>query len=563
MNDLNPSKPHTLTSRGRWRSPVMAGVLLAFAGVVSGSFWLNAQLSQEVASAGPAATDRALETNPVPPLTPGPQPYDGTTRYILMGGGSAPANTQVSLEEHVLRLGRILDKMNVPAAMRSILFAAGPTDEPVVEVLDESLDLTELQQVLAWVTDDNPDPQATWRKAHIPGLEAPLTREALQQALQKSHAEPSRAEPSQRPASPGSPSDTRPPRTILYFAGHGFPADDANPVSLGLWHEKQLTPGELQADLARLPPEHRVIGILTQCHSGGFGDLLYPKGDITLPATAEDRCAFFAVPPEYLAAGCTPEANRPNPDDYSSWFFSALEGQLHDGRPLPGTSDFDGDGRVSFEDAHAFARLYDGTLDIPVSTREYFLRVETRNLPLFDGLTLASPWVELLAGARPADRVVLQTLAERLKLEGEALALKARYQADRLNGELGRLDEAASPLRENLEEQRTRLKGRLLHRWPWLKSAQSPRGEQQKRESGPAILQFVEKSPEYQEYARLKQAIETLEAPVDGLERRFALHERLARAAETVVMERWLREKGSKAQVDKLDAILACEADGL
>lgn len=534
----------SLMGRGGWASGALLAGLLGVSGLLSAA-WV---LTQTAALAGREASSSAVSEATATPLPrpeapPAPLPLKDGSRYLLVGGGGSPYNTQVSLEEHIGRFQQLLQARGADATRLQTYFAAGQTQAPAVEVLDASSGLEPVEAEVAWVLGLAQNSGVSWRKTGLEGLAGPSAPEQVRKAL----------------AAAGGFK-----RTLLYFAGHGRQDPETLAVSLDLWGENVLTPAQLAGWLEPLPPEHRLIGIFAQCHSGGFADILYPGGDLRQPPSPRDRCAFFAAPPDYVAAGCTPEANRENPDDYSTWFLAALSGSLPGGKPLPGSPDLDRDGQVTLSEAHGFARIHDGTLDIPVSTREQLLRIETARLPLHDGLTLASPFQVILQRAEPGERVVLSALAQALGLaQDPAAAVKARYEADRLSQELGRLDRLLEPLAVEADDARVALKKRLLQRYPWLGNPLKPTSRHLMQEHKDAILKLLRQSPERQRHDRARSEARPLEKRLDGLELKQARWERLARAAEAVVNEASFQANASRELKARYDALKRCEQDTL
>jgi hypothetical protein len=74
--------------------------------------------------------------------------------------------------------------------------------------------------------------------------------------------------------------------------------------------------------------------------------------------------------------GCTPAVNEADYRDYSSSFFAGLSGRDRTGKPVP-SADYDGDGKVSYAEAHAFAKVDEYTTDLPISTSETWLQLRS------------------------------------------------------------------------------------------------------------------------------------------------------------------------------------------
>src|SRR5207247_1966972 len=89
------------------------------------------------------------------------------------------------------------------------------------------------------------------------------------------------------------------------------------------------------------------------------------------------RCGFFATTHDRMAAGCTADVMEESYQDYSTYFFAALDGKTRTGERVTGC-DYDGDGVVSWEEAHAYALLTSDTVDISMMTSDNFLRMYSK-----------------------------------------------------------------------------------------------------------------------------------------------------------------------------------------
>jgi hypothetical protein len=80
------------------------------------------------------------------------------------------------------------------------------------------------------------------------------------------------------------------------------------------------------------------------------------------------------------------------------------------------SADYNQDGRVSYLEAHAFAKVDERAADLPISTSESWLQSqlsEAATTNLLDQLSLS----KLLTTARPEQRFVVQSLAKQLNFD--------------------------------------------------------------------------------------------------------------------------------------------------
>ena len=113
-------------------------------------------------------------------------------------------------------------------------------------------------------------------------------------------------------------------------------------------------------------PTRREVFVMTQCFSGGFHQLSVSEKE-GYPTALTNRCGFTAVPPDSPASGCTAEADGPAWQGYERFFAEKLIGKdLVSGKSI-------GPGKKTFLGAHYAATLEDFTIDVPMSTSDYYL----------------------------------------------------------------------------------------------------------------------------------------------------------------------------------------------
>ncbi len=112
----------------------------------------------------------------------------------------------------------------------------------------------------------------------------------------------------------------------------------------------------------------RTVFAMTQCHSGGFHRLSVKKDGSSRWTANPAICGFTASDENTVASGCTSDVNDENYRGYERFFAEALSGTDVITRKPKGTP------AKSLQEAHYSAAEIDTTLDIPLSTSEYFLR---------------------------------------------------------------------------------------------------------------------------------------------------------------------------------------------
>ena len=151
--------------------------------------------------------------------------------------------------------------------------------------------------------------------------------------------------------------------------------------------------------------------MMAQCFSGSFANYIYENGDPNKPLTKQTRCGFFATIKTLPSVGCTPEVNEADYKDYSSSFFAGLSGVSRMGQKVD-SADYNKDGRVSYSEAHGFAKVDEKTTDLPVSTSEVLLQQKASEEDI--NQLLNTPIIDLEKLANPQQKYVLNSLVKLL-----------------------------------------------------------------------------------------------------------------------------------------------------
>lgn len=318
-------------------------------------------------------------SEPVAPLAPLPRP-PRASNFLVMGGGGEPSSNEIALEKNVLYFQRTLEKLGLPPDSTTFYFANGNDGQATVRYLGE-------------------DKRELFKAPEIPHLAGASTLEHFLEWMERSTRH-----------SPHQPA-------FIYFTGHGALNDrHHNNNHLVLWEGDSLTVRAFGLFLSRLPSTTPVVAVMSQCYAGSFAHFIHQDGQPRRPVVAQPRCGFFATV-EYLpSVGCTPEADEADYRDYSSSFFAGLSGLSRTGKAVA-SADYDGDGRVSYAEAHAFAKVDRETTDLPISTSEAWLqrrasRKDRRRI-------LQAPLQEVLRTGRPEQRHVVDSLARKLGFSPE------------------------------------------------------------------------------------------------------------------------------------------------
>ena len=225
--------------------------------------------------------------------------------------------------------------------------------------------------------------------------------------------------------------------------------------------------------LDELPVGVNVVCVMVQCHAGGFARLIYKGGDPNAGLSPQRRVGFFATVHDRQAAGCTSEVDEKTYVEYSTYFWAAVSGKDRIGNLIK-RPDYDGDGKISFEEAHAYVILSANTIDLPLKSPGEFLtqwgRYGTRGSSL---LTDDAGYDEVLKVATPVQKAVLEGLSKQLKIEGDGRVMAA-FQQTRGNNNRGRFRGGRRPQDRPGAQQKARIARDLRKRWPQLANVMNP-----------------------------------------------------------------------------------------
>ncbi|MCA9554348.1 MAG: hypothetical protein KC933_30210, partial [Myxococcales bacterium] len=334
---------------------------------------------------------------------------------------------------------------------------------------------------------------------------------------------------------------------VVFGAGHGAPAAEGAPAALELWGpQDRLDVPELARALDKKPGGGRVALVLGHCHSGAFADVMFVGADPEVGLAEPTRCVLAAVPADREAAGCTPDMDDTGAQAYVASIAEALTRK---------ESDLDRDGRISLAEAHAFAKIHDGTVDVPVSSSELWLSARVgAQAPDITTVSLA----DLLEQARPTERAVMQAvLPKRMRWSSPGRVAKA---ADGLAEQISVLGEQIQQLAERREEVRRSLVDAVLLKWPELTNPYHPRARALLAGDAAEVVTFVKRQRRLDQLMAMDRSISALDHRLLLHQRRAARLERWLRAAQRVANEAALRAGGDTARVAALDALNACEA---
>lgn len=434
---------------------------------------------------------------------------------IVVGGGWGPAGNQVSIEHQTRALIEAL-RGRSPI----VLFGGVSTNRAV----QESDDTATSDRVLGLVFDRRDNLQVRYRPSK---LSAPAAdRAAILDAIRRT-----------APAEAG---------TILFGVGHGAPADEEHEATLQVWGPSRdaLSVSDLAGALSVPKRRGPVALVLGHCFSGAFTDLIYQAATPGSELASPTRCVFAAVPRDREAAGCTADLNDASARAYMLLIAQALNRQK-------ATADLDGDKSVSLAEAHAFARIEDRTVNLPVSSSLAFVMHILGDKPLAKGRI-----DKLIARARPEERAVLRALMpDQIEPSSSMKSVLSRRAA--MEAEAQTQDKKLAQLETKLAQAVDTVRAAVLDRWPELSNPYHHVSRGLLAGDAAEVVQLIERHPSYRD----ARSADTEAAAVAGrlldLDRALARLDRWLAAAERTAREGRIKRPQDRRAYDQL---LACEA---
>lgn len=519
--------------------------------------------------------------------------------FMTIGGGPTPTSNQVSLEKNVHFLQRTLARVRPDEPRHEIFFADGTQSQRDLQYRDPDAEVSAAVQWMSRLFDNESATTMRYRDHEIRPVAGPTRKAWLKQAI---------GELSNRLGEGD--------RLILYVTAHGGSAETFDfdygygqtstgtnefDTTIALWNDESLTVSELTDWLNRMAPGVKVTMIMAQCYAGGFSHAIFHDGDADHGLNPRPRCGFFSQQHDRVAAGCTPEIEEADYQEYSTYFWAALGGSGRTGQPIEGV-DYDGDGRVSFAEAHAYAVITSETLDIPVRTSGALLRQFSKISKatkeesdsdvdtslgkavgaLFGGAspddlepssaggqdgsmwTWQTPIATVIELARPDQRAIITALAETLEIPTDQPIRRVRGKFRRVGRKLEERVEAQQTAYADRELNREKLLKLVQREWPeWSSEGYTPIISELTSTRSEEFLSFVTAQPESDAMRKADERLEEGGEEISRLQIREAKLGRLLRTLQNVLLEQNLASVASPETVAYFERLMAMEEETL
>ncbi|QDV22707.1 hypothetical protein [Aureliella helgolandensis] len=519
--------------------------------------------------------------------------------FVILGGGPDPTSNQVSLERNVVFAKSTIAAHSAATSSVHLLFADGENSARDLQFHPEhSTELDAEKWMLRLF--GSPVSQFEYRNHQLGTAHQPATYSALKSLFGQLG----------RTLRAGD-------RLFVYVTAHGGPAvqeydyyDDyyndlssaptpnARNTTIALWDEGAIDAEEFSQWLDRFDANVPIIMIMTQCYAGGFADTIFNGSDRKAGLNLRPRCGFFAQRHDRGAAGCTPEVNEADYEEYSTYFWAALNGLDRLGNPIE-SPDYNLDGKVQFAEAHAFVLLNSRTIDIPITTSEVLLRkysqlrkssgskerapAETGGLlrMFLGGANSAtksppkrSPDSELLGAtesleqiierANVVQRTVIRELAEQLQCDLQESLANVRRHRKQAKTKLASSESKVAVEYQRLEGLKTRLTAAVQGEWPeLLESTFSPTQAALAGDRSEEFMAFIDAAPESKAIKGRGEKLKELRQHASDQANLEARWHRLTNVLEIVLLQENLARVATPEVIDHYQHVIELEYGSL
>ena len=468
--------------------------------------------------------------------------------FLTIGGGYSPMGNQISLEKNVLFFQRLLATKKPSGAPHEILFSDG--NSPQRDLQFAGGEVPKANRMLAQLFHNEKYLGLEYRNHEVPGIRDGASRASLQRWFSEIGSKLASGD-----------------RLFLYVTAHGGKSKDKNKpydTKLYLWNGESIRMQEFVGHLDSLPAGVSVVSVMVQCYSGGYAHTIFNDGDSSKGMSTQSRCGFYATVHDRVAAGCTPDVNEEDYQEFSSFFWAALGGETRTGKAID-PPDYDSNGEISFAEAFAYTHLASETIDIPSSTSGAFLRAfsktESKDHP--DLLKKDAPYEELLAQADAAQRAVLEGLSSQLSFSGNDRAQQAKKKADEIEKQRKQLQGQASEKDKKIKPLKEAITKKLKLNWPELGNLLNPASVAILTSEAEQFVAMVESQPQYSEMVTLQTEKEQLGKERLDLERRWAKCQRFQRTLEEIALAANLPKVATPELQQRFTQLLAAERSTL
>ncbi|MBV07837.1 C13 family peptidase [Rubinisphaera sp.] len=472
--------------------------------------------------------------------------------FLTIGGGYSPTGNQISLERNVEYFQGVLAESYEGNIQHDILFSDGSDPQRDLQYYDPQQPLPKIYELLGQVFDTESGQDYRYRNHQIGNLRGPSSVTEWDRWVNEVGSKM-----------------TADDRLFIYATAHGGKSSDkkrSGNTYLYLWNKEKISVEQFANSLRKLPENVPVVLVMVQCYSGGFANSMFPNGDPAQPLDNRDIVGFFATIETQPAAGCTADIHEENYHEYSSSFWAAISGSTRTQEEVT-NCDCNGDGLMSFSEAHSYTVATSTTIDIPISTSDVFLRTYSKTSGEVDDevhlLTESSPIEELRQSARPNQAFALTELGKHLELTGDDWKAAIAEKKKSLEATKKSLDSEDSSLKRQWSAKKSVIQKEILTKWPELNNRWHPLVPQIIADQQNDMIEAIESHPEFAAWQKLHSQRKELSVKKLDNRKDLAKCERVLYLLKTLALTANLRHFASEELQQRFAKIVALEAMSL
>ncbi|MCB1755145.1 MAG: hypothetical protein KDJ38_06465 [Gammaproteobacteria bacterium] len=461
---------------------------------------------------------------------------DAKQQAILLGGGYLLEGSQGQIELNLKWVQEILQARGIEPR---VFYTDGDDQNPDIFIQQPVAESLQNLQPLARVFGQQVLNGVSYRNHEVAGVESSTDRETLLPVLNKTLQ------------------NVKPDDELLFvYNGHGSPSEGAaDEVALKLWNDTRLSAGEFQETLAGLDPAVAFRYVFTQCYSGGFHRLIYQDSKAGHQLAEPLRCGFTAESAWRQSEGCSASIDMGDYRDYTTFFFAALNGKDRLERPLLADPDQNADGRTTLREAHLYTLEYAHSTDLSRSSSE-------------DYLEQWRPWYLKwlpLSGDMPDNEYasLAKSVATHNDINETGLLEAVRSRLATLRAEFETLQAQQYQARDEAEQVREALQGRLIARWPQLGTPYTLAYKTLLLDGSDEVQNWIVSQQDYPQLRDLQDSDAEYDQQILETERNLAQLEKILRLRKLAFLQAWLYDYGSSEDIAGYEKLVGCESSAM
>ncbi len=460
--------------------------------------------------------------------------------FLVAGGGYNPFGAQVVLETNMKLFDKLADKYNAHNVTR--LFGGG-NNKIIKDILTKDPNFPVDDKLFSFLFKGSDRADCTLRHNNLSNLDGNSRKETVMTWMDVAAEELEDDD-----------------RFRFYYTGHGAHKPDRFDINyLALW-QSEYSVQEFTDQLDKISEKTPTQVVMVQCFSGGFSQMNYVGGDIDKKQLSKaNRCGFFSQVADRPAAGCSEDIN--DREEYSPYFFAAYDGVDEKGNKVD--ADFNKDGNITSDEAHAYVIMKEQSYDIPITTSSQLLRDQDRKIKARQRL---ASWDSLTADLNDSEKNIISSLSEELKYDLSKEDHPLDFIKQQIRSFERKIKEAEEVLvasdslfKSNMNE----IKNSVEEVMPIFLNQYSANyaddfilGTSEMKEARQAMLDH----PQFANYKETYENALVSEKQFDAITRTKVKWERLEYLLETKLMEAILFESADTEVQDRYRELKACEA---